>query len=331
MDDVGVVSERPRGEPLLLLDEEFGERLVEGRPPSCPRHRLYPLSARSRHGDHVRVRPPVVARIFEHEAEAPTFVWFECVADLVPCQKAAIDNDVVRTTALTLAAPDEPACDVVVSLQPAGSVRVRLQLLVGNAIRGASSHGLHERLHVGVVRAEHREVIAVVRIGDPGLLELDDDPRRGTPDTELEAALAPVWAWQVRWWRRFGQLGVPGDAGDAAIGAPVTQRCASKRHPGVGRATLRARSTGHTSTLWEESRTDGEPRGDGSGSKGGKFGPPLSLRLTLHVVHRRRVVRPEHRDERTVEVRCRASLPRPMRRALRRDARAGPRSPRPAL
>jgi hypothetical protein len=55
------------------------------------------------------------ARIVEHEAEAPTFVWFECVAELVPCQTMAVDNDVARTTVLTLAAPDEPACDVVVS------------------------------------------------------------------------------------------------------------------------------------------------------------------------------------------------------------------------
>jgi hypothetical protein len=38
-----------------------------------------------------------------------------------------------------------------------------------------------------------------------------------------------------------------------AIGALVTQRRANKRRPGVVRAVLLARSTAHTSTLWEES------------------------------------------------------------------------------
>ncbi|HZA77970.1 MAG TPA: hypothetical protein VE623_16425 [Acidimicrobiales bacterium] len=73
------------------------------------------------------------------------------------------------------------------------------------------------------MRTEHCEVIAVVRTGDPGLLELDLDPRRGTPDSDPEVVLPPVWARQGRWWRRFGQLGVPGDAGDSAIGALVAQ------------------------------------------------------------------------------------------------------------
>jgi hypothetical protein len=76
---------------------------------------LHLLSAPSRHGDHVCVRPHVVARIFEHEAKAPTFIWFERLAELVPCQAAAVDSDVVRTTGLTLAAPDESAFDAVVS------------------------------------------------------------------------------------------------------------------------------------------------------------------------------------------------------------------------
>src|SRR5918995_5783764 len=96
MDDVGVVAERPRGEPLLLLDEEFGQRFVDGRHSSYPRHWLHLLSVWSRHGDHLGVRPQVVARIFKPEAEAPTFVWFDCLAELVRCQAAAVDNDVVR-------------------------------------------------------------------------------------------------------------------------------------------------------------------------------------------------------------------------------------------
>lgn len=62
-----------------------------------------------------RVLPLGTERVLEHEAEAPAFVWLECLSELVPCQSATVDNDVVRTTVLTLAAPDESAFDVVVS------------------------------------------------------------------------------------------------------------------------------------------------------------------------------------------------------------------------
>src|SRR5918996_1735730 len=43
------------------------------------------------------------------EAGAPTFIWFERPAELVPCQTAGVNHDVVRPTLLTLVAPDESA------------------------------------------------------------------------------------------------------------------------------------------------------------------------------------------------------------------------------
>ena len=63
---------------------------------------------------------------------------------------ASVNDDVVRTAAVALGAPYKPALDVIVAYQPAGSVRMRLQLPPGDGIRGASSHGLHERVQVGV-------------------------------------------------------------------------------------------------------------------------------------------------------------------------------------
>lgn len=165
---------------------------------------------------------------------------------------------------------------------------MRFQLLPGNAIRSTSSRGLDERVNVSIVRTEHREVIAVVRTGDPGLLELDLDPRRGTPNTELEAVLPPVRARQGHWWRRFGQPGVPGDAGDAAIGAPVTQPDPVQRCPGIGRAAVLARSTGHTSTVRRSSRADGKPISDGSQKGGGNLYQPLSPKSELRVAYPQR-------------------------------------------
>jgi hypothetical protein len=47
MDHVGVVAERPHREPLLLLDQEFVERVVDSRRSSCPRHWFHLLSALS--------------------------------------------------------------------------------------------------------------------------------------------------------------------------------------------------------------------------------------------------------------------------------------------
>ena len=83
--------------------------------PAVPGHRLHLLRAWGRYGDHVCIWPQVVARIFEHEAETPTFISFECLAELAPCQTAAVNNDVERPTVPTTAAPDESACDVIVS------------------------------------------------------------------------------------------------------------------------------------------------------------------------------------------------------------------------
>jgi len=53
---------------------------------------------------------------------------------------------------------------------------MRLQLLPGDGIRGMSSHGLHERVHVRSCEPKHRKVTAVVGISDSGFLELDLDP-----------------------------------------------------------------------------------------------------------------------------------------------------------
>ena len=55
---------------------------------------------------------------------------------------------------------------------------MRLELPPGDGIHGAPSHGPHERVRVGVVRAKHREVMAVVWVALPGLLQLDLDPHR---------------------------------------------------------------------------------------------------------------------------------------------------------
>ena len=64
-------------------------------------------------------------------------------------------------------------------------MRMRLQLLPGDGSRGASSHGLHEAVQVGVVRAKHRELMAVIRVGTLSLFELDLDSRRSTPHSGM--------------------------------------------------------------------------------------------------------------------------------------------------
>ncbi len=103
------------GEALLLLGEELTQYFVDGRRLSGFRHSLHLQKACSRHGDHLGVRPQVVAPIFEDETEPPTFVWFESPAELVPCQAASVDDDVVRTAPVALRAPHKAALDVIVS------------------------------------------------------------------------------------------------------------------------------------------------------------------------------------------------------------------------
>ncbi len=141
-------------------------------------------------------------------------------------------------------------------------MRMRLQLPPGNGVRSASSHRFHERVQVGVVRAKHREVIVVVRVGLPRLLQLDLDPRRSTPHPVPEAVLPPVPPQKGYRWRRIGQKGVAGDAGHAAIGAPVAEPDAAEGGPRTARAAVFARSIGHTSTLRRSSPVKGGRRAE---------------------------------------------------------------------
>ncbi len=173
--------------------------------------------------DDLGVRSEIVEEaIFEDDADVPSLVRLEGLTDFLPCERVAVDDDVVWPAEVTLLSPDEPSRDLVPAQAPAGPVRVLLEVLPADLGFGALPEMSEELIDVGVVGSEAGEVEPVTD-RDTGFLELQLNTRRGPPQPGHELVRSAVEARDHERRRRIGQFGVSGDGGNPSIGATVAE------------------------------------------------------------------------------------------------------------
>lgn len=161
--------------------------------------------------------------IFEDDADVPSLVRLEGLTDFMPGERVAVDDDVVWPPEVTLLPPDEPSRDLVPAQEPAGPVRVLLEVLPADDLGlGALPEMSQELIDIGVVGSEDGEVEPVTD-RDTGFLELQLNTRRGPPQPGHELVRSAAEARDHEWRRRIGQFGVSGDGGNPSIGATVAE------------------------------------------------------------------------------------------------------------